>query len=293
MAQFTPLRYPGGKGKLAHFVKRLFEYNNLNDGTYVEPYAGGAAVALSLLLEGYAWKIVINDLDPFVHAFWWAALNETDVLLRKIYDTPVNMGTWYAQKNIIANAADFSVTDIGFATFFLNRTNRSGILEAGVIGGKNQTGNYLIDARYNKPELLKRFELIALYKSRIQLYNIDAIELISTIIPRIEGKCLVYFDPPYFNKGKLLYRNCYTPEDHAVIARAIRRLIIPWLVTYDNVPEICKLYVGEKHAPFDISYSAHMDRERGQEVMFYKNLLLPCAPYTRKEALKISRKIAN
>ena len=289
MAQFTPLRYPGGKGKLANFVKRLFEYNNLNDGTYVEPYACGAAVALSLLLEGYAWRVVINDLDPCVHAFWWAALNDTETLLRKITDTPVNMDIWHTQKSVIANAKDFSTTEIGFATFFLNRTNRSGILEAGVIGGKGQTGNYPIHARFNKTDLLKRFELIALYRSRISLYNIDAHDLIKTVIPAITGKCLVYFDPPYFNKGKLLYRNCYTPRDHAIIAAAIRRLDIPWMVTYDNVPEIAHLYAGEHSAPFDICYSAHMDRERGSEIMFYKNLLLPCAPYTRKAALQETR----
>lgn len=286
MAQFTPLRYPGGKGKLAPFVKRLFEYNNLNDGTYVEPYAGGAGVALSLLLEGHAWKIVINDLDPCVHAFWWATLNDTESMTRKISDTPVTMDSWYAQKQVIANAHDYSVTDIGFATFFLNRTNRSGILEAGVIGGKGQTGNYPMDARFKKADLLKRFELIALYRGRIALYNIDAHDLITTVIPTIKSKCLVYFDPPYYNKGKLLYRNCYTPQDHARIAAAIRQLTVPWIVTYDNVPEIAELYAGENSAPFDISYSAHMGRSRGSEILFYKNLTLPCAPYARRADLK-------
>lgn len=286
MAQFTPLRYPGGKGKLAHFIKRLFEYNNLNDGTYAEPYAGGAAVALSLLLEGYAWKIVINDLDPCVHAFWWATLNDTESMTRKIYDTPVTMDTWFAQKQVIANASDFSTTDIGFATFFLNRTNRSGILEAGVIGGKDQNGNYPMSARFNKPDLLKRFELIALYRGRIALHNVDAHNFITTVIPTINTKCLVYFDPPYYNKGKLLYRNCYTPQDHAKIATTIRKLNIPWIVTYDNVPEIAQLYAGERSAPFDISYSAHLDRSRGSEILFYKNITIPCAPYTRKSAIK-------
>lgn len=286
MAQFTPLRYPGGKGKLAPFVKQLFAYNNLNDGTYVEPYAGGAGVAMSLLLEGFAWDVVINDLDPYVHAFWWATLNDSETMSRKVYDTAVTLDTWVAQKNVIANAQDHSQTEIGFATFFLNRTNRSGILQAGVIGGKKQNGNYLIDARFNKQELLKRFELIALYKGRIHLYNMDALDFIISAIPQIKSKCLVYFDPPYYNKGKMLYRNCYSPEDHAKIATAIRTLSVPWIVTYDNVPEIVQLYTGENSAPFDISYSAHLDRPRGSEVLFYKNLMLPCAPYTRKAASK-------
>lgn len=281
MYSYTPLRYPGGKGKLAPFIKKLFRHNNLCDGTYVEPYAGGSSVALTLLLEGYAWEIVINDIDELIYAFWKSVLDETETISRKIHDTPVNMNVWYKQKQVHLHPEQYSITDVGFATFFLNRTNRSGILQAGVIGGKNQDGPFKIDARFNKKDMLERIKLIAKYKNRIKLYNQDASKIIKTIIPKLPSKSLIYFDPPYFNKGKSLYKNYYVLSDHANIASLIRVLPYPWIVTYDNVPEIKKLYKGEAYAEYDISYSAHIKRCRGSEVMFYKNIELPQAPYTR------------
>lgn len=285
MYRFSPLRYPGGKGKLSHFLKQVFRYNNLCDGTYVEPYAGGAAVALTLLLEGYAWEVIINDIDPLVYAFWWAVLNDTETLSRKIQDTPVTMKVWQEQTLVHANPEQYTVTDVGFATFFLNRTNRSGILQAGVIGGKNQNGPYKMNARFSKKDLLERIHLIAKYRGRIKLFNYDAWELILVLTPSLPSKCLLYFDPPYFNKGKFLYKNYYTPDDHARMATLIRSLSFPWVVTYDNTPEIRELYVGEAQAEYNIIYSANIDRHLASEVMFYRNLDLPTIPYTHKPAL--------
>lgn len=279
---FSPLRYPGGKGKLAAFIKKTFHYNNFCDGRYIEPYAGGAAVALSLLLEGYAREIVINDIDPAVFGFWWTVLNDTEALSRKIQDTPVNMETWHEQRNIYRNRDQYSLEDVGFATFFLNRTNRSGIIKGGVIGGQKQDGPYKLDARFNKKELIDRIELIAGYRGRIILQNLDAYDLIETLLPTMPPKVLIYFDPPYFKKGKSLYKNFYTPGDHARMASYIRQLNHPWIVTYDNTPEIRKLYEGNHQVGFDISYSAHLSRPRGEEVMFYQGLDLPILPYTRK-----------
>lgn len=280
---FSPLRYPGGKGKLASFIKEVFYYNNLCDGEYIEPYAGGSAVALSLLLEGYARKIVINDIDRAVFAFWWTVLNNTEFLSRRINDTAVNMETWHKQRTIYHNKDQHPLEDVGFATFFLNRTNRSGIIKGGVIGGLNQDGPYKLNARYNKKELMKRIKLIAGYSGRISLYNLDAYDLITELSPNITSKVLVYFDPPYFKKGRSLYKNFYTPADHEKMASIIRRLKYSWIVTYDNTPEIKKLYEGSNQVEFDISYSAHLTRPRGTEVMFYHNIELPVLPYTRKE----------
>ena len=279
---FSPLRYPGGKGKLAPFINQIFRYNNLCDGTYIEPYAGGSAVALSLLLKGYAWNIIINDLDPLIYAFWWSVLNDTEVFSRLIKDTKVTMREWRKQQIVHKHPEQYTKTEVGFATFFLNRTNRSGILKGGVIGGKKQDGPYKLNARFNKEDLLERINLIAKYSGRIKLFNLDAWELIVSIKPSLPEKCLLYFDPPYFSKGKLLYSNFYTPTDHSRIAALIRTLPFPWIVTYDNVPEIRDFYAGETYAEFDISYSAHLGRPRGAEVMFFRNLDLPSAPYTRK-----------
>jgi len=135
-AYHSPLRYPGGKTKLTEYVKALFRHNGLMGGHYVEPYAGGASIALELVIQEFADHVHINDLDPSVWSFWKSVLDETDALCSLIADTPITMATWTEQREIQKNKDTASTLQLGFSTFFLNRTNRSGILKAGVIGGK-------------------------------------------------------------------------------------------------------------------------------------------------------------
>jgi DNA adenine methylase len=274
----TPLRYPGGKGKLAGYVANVIRLNDLVGGTYVEPYAGGAGVAIELLLTGLVRRIHINDLNPCVHAFWAAVLNDTDRLCDRIRRASVSMPTWHSQREVIAAEAPDPL-DLAFATFFLNRTNRSGILEAGVIGGKNQDGPYKIDARFNKANLIDRIESIALQASRIRLYNEDAECLVRRLAPSLGGKCLLYFDPPYFVKGQDLYLNHYQPEDHVRIQRTISALPkrLHWMVSYDNHPEIAKIYSKFDQLTYSLNYTAQA-RYRGSEVIIFSETLTPPAP---------------
>lgn len=275
MQFYTPLRYPGGKGRLARLMKQIIIENDINDATYIEPYAGGAGVALSLLMEEYVWNIVVNDIDPAVYAFWHSILNNTEWFLKKLCDTQVNMDNWYIQKQIYEKQDKRSLKQLGFATFFLNRTNRSGVLKGGVIGGKNQLGKYKVDARFNKQDLSKRIEQIAKKRSRIMLYKLDAKELINTIIPKIKGNALFYFDPPYYKKGALLYTNHYVHNDHAEIAKEIKRIKYPWIVTYDSVPQIEALFRGFPKKQFSLTYTAYLGRPKGTEFMYFHGLRLP------------------
>src|SRR5215218_6813135 len=91
----SPLRYPGGKRKVANFIKLLMLENDLVGHAYAEPYAGGGSVALSLLYEEFASEIHINDLNQSVFAFWNAVLNETEALCRRISDVTVTMQEWH------------------------------------------------------------------------------------------------------------------------------------------------------------------------------------------------------
>jgi len=271
MEYYSPLRYPGGKGKVADFFKHVFKDNFLYDGTYVEPYAGGASVALSLLFNEYASQIVINDIDKSLYAFWYSVLNNTEALCRLINDTPVNIQTWELQKSIQTNKERFDLLELGFSTFFLNRTNRSGIISAGVIGGRQQTSKWKIDARFNKPYLIRRIERIADYKHRIELYNQDAIELVKTLRNILPTNTLFYFDPPYYVKGKDLYLNYYQHNDHLQIASEISKIRSQkWIVTYDNVEPIRQLYVNYRQIKYSLSYSAAQP-SKGLEVMIFSN----------------------
>lgn len=268
---YSPLRYPGGKGKVAEYFKQLYRDNLLCDGVYVEPYAGGASVALSLLMNEYASKIIINDIDRSIFAFWHSVLNKTDDLCRLIKDTPVSMDVWDNQRQIQKNKQECDLLEVGFSTFFLNRTNRSGILNAGAIGGRQQTGTWKIDARFNKEDLIGRINKIASFASRIDLRNTDAVELISQLKSHLPKNSLFYFDPPYFVKGKDLYLNYYKLSDHENVANHINKIKKQkWVVTYDSVNPISDLYKKYRQVKFQLNYSAGKV-SKGEELMIFSD----------------------
>ncbi|MBL4836855.1 MAG: DNA adenine methylase [Kordiimonadaceae bacterium] len=271
---YTPLRYPGGKGRLTNYIRQVLRLNNLVGGSYIEPYAGGAGIAIELLITQQVSHIHLNDLNESIHAFWHAVLHQPEALCRLIFDTSVTMEEWRKQKHILTNASDASALELGFATFFLNRTNRSGIIfNGGVIGGKNQTGKWKIDARYNKQGLINRIEEITTLAHRISLTQLDAADFITIFLPTMPKQSLVYFDPPYFVKGQGLYQNHYDKEDHQTISKLIQSGIKQnWLVSYDNAPEICKLYRKRRQLKFGLNYSAQ-SKYQGTEVMIFKDSL--------------------
>jgi len=272
LLHFTPLRYPGGKAKLAAYVKSLMKENQLLDGEYVEPYAGGAAIALELLFEEYVSRIHINDVSRPVHAFWKAVLDHTDALCKLVRNTPLTVKAWDKQRKIMDNPKDHDALALGFATFFLNRTNRSGILNGGIIGGRDQTGPWKIDARYNAPELVNRIQSIAAMRNKVKLTRQDALKFLKTGAEKWPAKTLVYLDPPYYVKGRDLYYDFYNPEDHASVAEFVRTGITKqkWIVSYDNAPAIRRLYKGSPHIVYDIGYSAR-SASQGSEVMFFSD----------------------
>jgi DNA adenine methylase len=285
---YTPLRYPGGKSRLTKYIKAIFEQNALLDGHYVEPYAGGAAVGLGLLFHEYVSCIHINDLNRSIYSFWYSVLNETQRLCRLISTTPVTMRNWKRQKYIQTHPDEFDILSVGFSTFFLNRTNRSGIISGGVIGGKDQTGAWGLDARFNQKELVSRVEQIADYRHRIHLYNLDAADLITKVLPLLPSKSLVYLDPPYYVKGVGLYDSYYEHEDHVELARIIPRYMThqKWIVSYDNVSEVRRLYRAYRHRTYSLAYSAG-ERYRSTEIMFFcDSLKIPSVqnPVSRKIA---------
>lgn len=273
----SPLRYPGGKRQLSNFIKLIYRKNSLIGGVYIEPYAGGAAIALSLLFSEYTSKIIINDLDISIYSFWKAVLDDTSELCYRIRNVDVTISEWERQR-AIQDSVTHSTIDLAFSTFFLNRTNRSGIIRGGIIGGKNQIGDWKIDARFNKEDLIRRIEKISRFRSRIELYNLDAAFLLKKIGVQLNESSLIYLDPPYFIKGGDLYQNHYILSDHEHISKLIKSIRTPWIVTYDNVEHICNLYDDIPNIYYGLNYSAQ-ERYEGSEVMFYSDrLMIPNVP---------------
>lgn len=251
----SPLRYPGGKGALYSGLRGIIRDNSLAGCTYVEPYAGGAGAGLALLVTGQVSKVVINDLDPAVHAFWSYLIRDPDSLTSRIETVPLTVDEWKKQKIIYASGTT-DINALGFATFYLNRTNRSGVLNAGPIGGLKQTGNYLIDARFNRDNLVERVRTLRLLRRNIEVTCVDGLATIRRHAAR--PNTFVYADPPYFEKAGSLYMNSFRAEDHASLAQAMgKQANGNWLLTYDSVPQVHSLYPQFRIRPFNLRYSAH------------------------------------
>ena len=272
----TPLRYPGGKQKLAPFVAEVLAENNAVDWTYVEPYAGGAGVALELLLRRKVKNIHLNDSSIHIFAFWHSILTEPEKFCRRVSRAPLNVDEWRKHREVIRNPEHNDLFSLGFSTFYLNRCNRSGVLTGGVIGGLEQKSRWKIDARFSRSGLIERIERIAEHSKSISLSNLDAEELLTKEIGKFSQKTLFYCDPPYYMRSQRLYLNSYATEDHARIAGIIQtKLKRKWIVSYDGHNDILRLYADRRKFLYSLQYSATKAYKGSEVFIFSDNLRIP------------------
>lgn len=291
---YSPLRYPGGKGKLAEFMKYMIEQLGHSGGTYIEPFAGGAGIAIELLLRGIVSRVVINDYDKGIWSFWKAILTETDRFIEELAVVPLSMEEWNRQRNICLTQNDKYSFELGFATFYMNRTNRSGIIKGGVIGGADQSGSWKMDARFNREELIRRIRSISDRKSDIKLYNKDINSFITRYIPLYEENALVYFDPPYFEKGKQLYMNYFQFKDHVRIERTIRDHVkCDWIITYDDAPEIKDIYRVYSMCLYDLNYSVSTKCKASELMIFKEGIEVPNDEELQKQRIRINIRLCQ
>ena len=269
MARYkSPLRYPGGKAFLASTISAIIADNGFSDAYYAEPFAGGAGAALYLLFSERVWKILLNDADFHIFAFWKSILDESEKFCIKIKTVPLTIAQWKKQKRIFDNPHGYALFDVGFATFYLNRTNRSGILDGGPIGGFEQNGKWKISARFNRMDLIDRIKNIVCYKERISISNMEARNFL-TLLNNSTKNIFIYLDPPYYSQGPELYLNFYTHDDHKFLALYIQKeLHHPWIITYDNTKEISELYKAQKSLAFELAYSVN-SHKKGRELLFF------------------------
>lgn len=269
----SPLRYPGGKAKLATFVGQLIAAQRPRPSRYVEPFAGGGGVGLRLLFEERVDEIVLNDLNPGIAAFWRALFDDPAGMIELIQERPVTVDEWRRQRATY-EAQDASDLELGFATLFLNRTNRSGILKARPIGGFDQTGNWKIDARYNRDALADRVRLLSRYATRVTITELDGVLLVESTLA--DRHTFVYADPPYLVQGDRLYLDQMTSADHQRLANILRAAPSRWLLTYDADERITsELYVGNRCAEFSMAHSAGPQRTGLEYAVFPAKLAIP------------------
>lgn len=268
MKSYSPLRYPGGKGMLYNDVKNIMTDNDFMDKTYTEPFAGGFGIGLKLLINEDLQNCIINDYDYRLYGFWDSLFNHTDTFVELIEKSEITLDSWQVQKEIYRNYENYSKLEVGFSTFFLNRTNYSGIIKGGPIGGHDQLGKYKLACRFNKPKLIELIYRIAQYRDKVEIYNYDAKEFIERIaIPR-KKELFINFDPPYVKRGKELYTNFYDENDHIILSKQIL-MDLPeanWIITYDDCLLIRQLYRDLNIEEFSLNYSAGK-KKKGKEVL--------------------------
>lgn len=273
----SPLRYPGGKSKLAPFIAHTLCLNGLENPVYTEPFAGGAGIALKLLEEGKVESIILNDFDPGIYSFWHSVFFDTERLIEAISKTKISLKERERQKKILfksGNTTKYSF-ELGFAAFFLNRVNVSGIIKGGAIGGIKQTGKFKVDCRFGKPALIAKILKLSEFKNRVQLFNLDANKFIEELAKGAYGRkdnLFVFLDPPYYKQGKNLYCSFFNEDDHLKFASAVRKELndLHWILTYDNEPTIFELYKDFDPKNFNIHYSANA-KMTATELMFHSS----------------------
>lgn len=279
MRYVSPLRYPGGKASLSNFFTDIIDFNDLRGCDYYEPYAGGAGAALSLLKKNIVSRIILNDADFRVYAFWHTALHSTEQLAEKISTAPLSIDEWKRQNTICAHPAQFSMLEVGFATFYMNRCNRSGVLTgAGPIGGYNQSGGWGLDARFNREALISRIMDLKRLSPRIEIFNFDAVHFLKNKLPKgcARKKVFAYLDPPYVINGKRLYLNTYEAADHRNLSIYLKKQkVLPWIMSYDDNPLIIDLYSDLKISRLTIRYSLSEKRKAYELIVCPYHMAVP------------------
>ncbi|WP_339096238.1 DNA adenine methylase [Deinococcus sp. VB142] len=274
MARYnTPLRYPGGKQKLTPFVVDVIERNNLSGCQYVEPYAGGAGVAMELLMDDVVSSVYLNDFTYPVYAFWKTIKYDPDFLCARILSASLTVEEWLKRREIVRNPEMHSLQEVAYSFFYLNRCNRSGVVGGGLIGGLQQNGTWKMDARFSRNDLIGRVERIAKKADRIFVSNMDAEAFIEAYTPPKGVDAFFYFDPPYIGRSARLYLNDYSPEDHKRLAVSIQASRHKnWIVSYDYDARIVDYYVKQKQFEYQLQYNAAAVY-KGRELFIFSDCL--------------------
>lgn len=267
----SPLRYPGGKNKLAKYIKKVLDYNRFKTKILVEPFVGGGSVSLNFLLNGWTEKVVIADRDQLIYSFWKTLFNNPDYLIRFIKDVDVNIENFYKYKEIATDKKIDDEKKLAEACLFLNRTSFSGILKnnAGPLGGKGQNSNYKINCRFNKKSLIEKIKYFSQFKNKVIVLLYNWKETIK-YVEKIKGndKTLFYFDPPFYKKADGLYRYYFEEKEHLILSKKIKNLKNKWILSYDRAKKIREIYKEYIRGSFAFPYSINSPAKRIEKEYF-------------------------
>jgi len=281
----SPLRYPGSKATFLKVVLEFIEVHGLKGREIVEPYAGSGIVSLSLVAKNLVSHATLVERDPLLYSFWKAVFEHTDALLSSIEEINVNMDTWHELRVLLKHKIpeDKLIPDLALACLFFNRTNFSGVLHSGPIGGKNQSSDYKLDCRFNKKDIISRIRQISSLRDGVSVKFGDALEFLQKANIQNNEKRFFYVDPPYFKQGRKLYRYYYKVIDHKRLYDILSVATFPWLLSYDKHEFIELLYDGFPQVHQSFRYMSRTPKNENELVV--TNMVIPVLDTQYKPSL--------
>lgn len=236
--QRSPLRYPGGKTWLIPHIREWLR--RTDPEILIEPFAGGATVSLTAVMEELASRAVMMEIDRDVAAFWRAALEHGAELQERVrrFEPTVE------RVRELERLAPATLADHGFRTLALNRTRRGGVLAPGAsFCRKGENGKGVL-SRWYPETLAKRLAAIEKYAGRFVFMEGDGEKALPILLRGWGRKAAIFVDPPYTAQGgkragSRLY--AHSDIDHARLFAMLAEHGSNFLMTYDAAPEIVDL----------------------------------------------------
>lgn len=277
----SPLRYPGGKARMAQFLGELFaqQVSVMDVEVWIEPFAGGAGAGLALLEARAVPEVWLTEKNPAIAALWRAVLDDHEQLAARVEAAVPDMALYDWAREQVAAAGECAEDELAFAALVLNRCSRSGMVHpsAGPIGGKSQTGRWTIASRWNGPGLAERITHLQTLSGRIRFTEGDAIRALAGLVDcGFEDEVLAFVDPPYIREGNRLYANGMAAADHQRLADVLNASSARWLLTYDDEPVVVdELYPDRRVLAYQISNTANQARIATEYAVLSDHLALP------------------
>ncbi len=275
----SPFRYPGGKTWLVPYVRQWINSLTSKPLEFVEPFAGGGIVGLSVLFDQMTERLTLVELDKQVASVWKAILSEQGKeLASRILTFDLT------RENVITELKrePLNELDLAFQTIIRNRVQRGGIMAPGAGLIKNGENGNGIRSRWYPKTLFNRITDIRNKRHLIRFEQCDALSFITKHIEQPEW--VWFIDPPYTVAGRRLYT--HSEIDHAELFAKVAKVCGDFLMTYDDVEPIRKLAakfgfdiykIPMKNTHHNVMFELLIGRDLGwarRPLQFAKNALL-------------------
>lgn len=252
----SPLRYPGGKSRVAKKISNLIpEFDE-----YREPFLGGGSVFIyqkQLFPDRIFW---INDVYFELFNFWKISQKDIVSLVEKVLHLKAKFQNGKdLHRYLNFNQSKFTNLEKAASFFIFNRITFSGTT---LSGGYSESA-FL--GRFTKSSI-ERLKPLDTILEDAQITNFDYKNLVN----RSGKNVFIYLDPPYFSaKESKLYGkrgNLHSNFDHKEFAKVMKGCKHKWLITLDDCVYIRELFSFAKIKPLEFAYGMRNVKSNSSQI---------------------------